>query len=102
MVNLNKKLSKLKPFWQFFHVKFYDYRKTDRYKKGIRSILSIEYELPCCSLLSDDEVWKCPIISGKIIFGWLMINLHFPWGRITKSSWGPINRSDYLKEYDVM
>ncbi len=78
------------PIWQFFHGRFYDYRKTRDYKKGIRTVFSIEYEPPHGSLLSKDEVWRVPVVTFKIKCGWIMFNGWFPLGK-------PI-----LSGYDIM
>ena len=83
-----------KPFWQYFHGKFYDYRKTRDYKKGVRTVFSIMYEPPVGSLLSEDTVWRCPVVTFKIISGWLMFNGWFPWGKVVKSGF------DKVEEYE--
>ncbi len=84
----------MKPYYQFFHGKFYDYRATCDYKNGVRVVFSIEYEPPCGGFLSEDEVWRAPIVTFKITCGWLMFNGWILWGRVTKSGWGPVDRSD--------
>lgn len=86
----------MRPFWQYFHGRFYDYRKTRDYKHGIRSIFSIEYEKPCGQLLSKDDVWCAPTVGFKITCGWLMFNGWILWGKITKSGWGPIDINEEI------
>ena len=72
-----------KPYHNFFSAKFYDYRKTDEYKKGVRTIFSIQYEQPCASLLSPTEKWLAPIANFKIVCGWILINGFILWGKVT-------------------
>lgn len=79
------------PFWQFYSIGFHDNRKTDEYQKGIRTILSIQYEKSKCTLLTDDYAWKAPVRSYKVKCGWLLIN------GIILSGW--IRRTGY-ERYD--
>ena len=69
---------------QFFHGKFYDWRESDEYKKGVRTILSIKHETPA-RIISDDFLWTCRIKYFKIIIGWVLFNFWIPYGKVEKS-----------------